>query len=105
SSLASSHQGNVRSLNEDSILNMPEANLWVVADGMGGHSAGDVASQQIVAELKALPNKNTLSEMVDAVDDALLKVNLKLRAHSRDHLNGVTIGSTVVCLILRERTG
>lgn len=104
-SFVSTHQGNVRSLNEDSILSKPESGLWVVADGMGGHSAGDVASQLIVADLEAIPHQNTLSEMVDAVDDALLKTNLKLRAHSQNHLNGVTIGSTVVCLVLREKTG
>lgn len=104
-SYASTHQGNVRSLNEDSILSVPVSGLWVVADGMGGHSAGDFASQQIVAELQALPNYAALPEMVDAVEDALLEVNLKLKTHSRHHLNGVTIGSTVVCLILKERTG
>lgn len=104
-SFACSHQGNVRNLNEDSILNVPESGMWAVADGMGGHSAGDVASQQVVSELEALSNQGTLSELVDAVDDALLEANLKLRTHSRNHLNGVTIGTTVVCLILKENTG
>ena len=37
--------GTVRSVNEDSYLELPvsEGGLWVVADGMGGHEAGDVA--------------------------------------------------------------
>ena len=104
-SFARTHQGNVRNLNEDSILSLPESGIWAVADGMGGHSAGDVASQQIVEELGVLTSQGTLSEMVDAADDALLKANLKLRTYSRNHLNGVTIGSTVVCLILKEKTG
>lgn len=104
-SFASTHQGNVRKLNEDSILSKPESCLWAVADGMGGHSAGDVASQQIVEELQVLPYQCTLSEMVDAVDDALLNANLNLRTYSRNNLKGVTIGSTVVCLILKEKIG
>ncbi|MEL6678717.1 MAG: serine/threonine-protein phosphatase, partial [Pseudomonadota bacterium] len=37
--------GRLRSHNEDSLLALPGAGLWVVADGMGGHDAGDFASQ------------------------------------------------------------
>ena len=36
--------GLVREINEDSILSLPEAQLWAVADGMGGYEAGNVAS-------------------------------------------------------------
>ena len=43
--------GRVRELNEDSLLLAPEVGLWVVADGMGGHDAGDFASQTLVEEL------------------------------------------------------
>lgn len=41
---ALTHTGNVRSNNEDSYLNDAAHGLWVVADGMGGHEAGEVAS-------------------------------------------------------------
>lgn len=105
SSVDKTHQGNVRSLNEDALLSRPDAGLWVVADGMGGHEAGEVASQMIVADLESLPSRAYVSDLVDDVEDTLLLVNQKLRVHSVEKLNGLTVGSTVACLILKEAIG
>ena len=44
-SAARTDTGSIRDHNEDSITSEPELGLWLVADGMGGHQAGDVASQ------------------------------------------------------------
>jgi serine/threonine protein phosphatase PrpC len=41
-----------RKLNEDAILLRNDIGLWTMADGMGGHSAGDVASQSLVTALE-----------------------------------------------------
>ena len=104
-SVDKTHQGNVRTLNEDALLSRPDSGLWVVADGMGGHEAGEVASQMIVSDLDSLPDRAYVSDLVDDVEDTLLLVNQKLRMHSIENLNGLTVGSTVVCLILKEAIG
>jgi len=104
-SIDNTHQGNVRQLNEDSILSVPSSGLWGVADGMGGHSAGEVASQMIVEDLSELPEYDNPADLLDVVEDTLLSVNQKLRAHSVEFLQGQTIGSTVVCLILKDSVG
>ncbi len=49
----STHVGMKRTGNEDSLLILDEEHLYVVADGMGGHASGEVASGMAVAELEA----------------------------------------------------
>jgi protein phosphatase len=99
------HRGKHRKNNEDAVLSRPDAGLWVVADGMGGHRAGDVASRAIATALNSLPLNGSLAEAVDAVEDALLLVNDQLRDHARDECDGNTVGSTVVAMVSRDRVG
>jgi serine/threonine protein phosphatase PrpC len=53
-SVARSHVGAVRTLNEDNFLDSPERGIWAVADGMGGHEAGEVASSFLIENLASL---------------------------------------------------
>ena len=46
---ARTHVGMVRKHNEDSILVLPDQQIWVVSDGMGGHEGGDYASPSPIA--------------------------------------------------------
>lgn len=91
--------GKVRKHNEDSMLDKPEIGLWVVADGMGGHEAGDVASQMIVSSLGKIHEGITLDRYIDDIEDRILKVNERLIAKACESEKNVTIGSTVVGML------
>ena len=95
--------GNVRKVNEDSTLNAPESGIWAVADGMGGHSAGDVASQLIVSALSALPQHNNLALTVGEIEEALVNVNTQLMLLAESESGKRVIGSTVVVLAVLEQ--
>ena len=62
--------GLVRRLNEDSVL--VGERIWAVADGMGGHAAGDVASAITTEQLAAIDHPELVPEAVVA---ALLQAN------------------------------
>ena len=96
--------GTVRELNEDAFLDRPDLGLWVVADGMGGHFAGDVASQMIVSALAELDVPTSLSEFVETVERRLVEINTELREYAaREETH--TIGSTVASLLAHRRHG
>jgi protein phosphatase len=91
-------KGKVRSINEDALLDRADLGIWVVADGMGGHAAGDMASGMIVNELKSLSPGDSLSEMARDVEHRLQYVNQQLLLESQRR-SGEIIGSTVVTLL------
>lgn len=97
-SIARSHVGSVRELNEDNFLESVETGLWCVADGMGGHSAGEVASSLIIEQLRALTNPFSFTSPVRAVESRLHAVNHELLERAAVLQPGQIIGSTVVAL-------
>lgn len=103
SSHAISNVGRVRKHNEDSMLDRPEIGLWVVADGMGGHAKGDVASQMIVESLKKIHEGLSLPRYIDDIEDRVIEVNKKLVEKARESAKKITIGSTVVILLAYDK--
>lgn len=98
SSSSRSHVGLVRQINEDACLDLPERGLWAVADGMGGHALGDMASRMVIETLGSLPAPESLTQFVTDAADSLQSVNRQLRAEAV--LREVQIiGSTVVVLL------
>ena len=89
-----------RRLNEDAILDRGDIGLWAVADGMGGHSAGDVASKTLVKALSGIPQIDDLEHFSEQVASVIHGVNHSLlqMAHNRGY--GHIIGSTIVVLLM-----
>lgn len=93
------HTGRVRTLNEDRYFADPDAGVWAVADGMGGHNAGDVASEAIVQELAHLPPPSSAPMLSEIFAERVGRANGKIRQVSRERGN-IIIGSTIVGLLV-----
>ncbi len=97
-----SHIGMKRKTNQDSICLLPQYDLYVVADGMGGHNGGDIASQMSVKifpeyfqENNEVPNSKKLGEAIKFINRSIYKFGQENEA-----LKGM--GTTVTALCFEE---
>lgn len=88
--------GRVRHHNEDSVL--VGERIWAVADGMGGHAAGDVASALVIDGLRPLDGRADLRP--GDLIAGLREVNDRILAHGHDHPAVRGLGSTVTGLAI-----
>ena len=99
---AASDTGRVRNHNEDSFLTQPDSGVWVVADGMGGHHAGDFASKAIVDSVASVGMPVSAPDLQARFMDRILRAHQTIQAQSQ-RLNGATVGATLVGLLSFDR--
>jgi len=98
------HTGAVRTRNEDALLAMPKVGLWAVADGMGGHEAGDYASQCIVGHLYEAGSHFQGPALLEEIPRALDMANREIYQYSQQQANGQIVGSTITVLLMENES-
>lgn len=93
--------GKRREMNQDYVYsseqpvgNLP--NLFIVADGMGGHQAGDFASKYTVETLERLIQESALTQPAAILENAIQQVNTMLLAEATEHEEMKGMGTTLV---------
>lgn len=94
---ARSDRGLVRSNNEDSVY--AGARLLALADGMGGHAAGEVASQLVIAALAPLDDDEPGGDLLDALADAVYAGNGAIADHVRAEPELDGMGTTLTAFL------
>ncbi len=98
---AATHVGKVRAANEDSLVVRPELGLWAVADGVGGHEAGQLASQAVATGLGSIGPAVSQEDQMARFKERILLANDKVM-QAREERNGVLIGTTVAALLIYD---
>ena len=92
------HAGNVRAVNEDSILTDPTGVFWAIADGMGGYGHGETASEVVIDHLSQMPDTGDAGPQIEAL---LQAANAEIQ-HRLLALGADRMGATVVALRLDD---
>ncbi|MBT9779282.1 Stp1/IreP family PP2C-type Ser/Thr phosphatase [Clostridium sp. MCC353] len=101
--------GRVRTMNQDYIFSSSAgigslANLFIVADGMGGHKAGDYASRFMVEQLVEYMNHQESMGIVPALESGIQKINRELYEKSIEDERLSGMGTTLVAATVDQDT-
>ena len=104
-SCAISDVGRKRQKNEDSYLINDELNLFIVADGMGGHAGGEYASRIAITTIEEMfkHNPSGSSNPEDVVVKAIRDASAKIIAKAEEDRALKGMGTTVICLHLEDK--
>jgi protein phosphatase len=109
-----SETGPVRHMNEDCFVSAEDLRLFVVADGMGGHAAGEVAARVAVESIENFIRRShdttdfswpygvdpTLSYEANRLKTAVSLANRRINRLAENHDDYLGMGTTVVCALL-----
>ncbi|MEG0798960.1 MAG: Stp1/IreP family PP2C-type Ser/Thr phosphatase [Bacilli bacterium] len=100
-------KGKVRSHNEDGVTivkNLSNETLMVVADGMGGHKAGEVASSLAITKLgqrfSSLSSIGAKEEAVEWIRNIINEINIDILKYAEKHIDSKGLGTTCVCALI-----
>lgn len=94
--------GRLRASNQDAFVELNEAGVWAVADGMGGYRDGDVASRMVCGGLQRLSAEGSLDTAVGVLRQRMSDVNRRLYEASVRPINPIVSGSTVAIMVVRR---
>jgi len=105
-------EGLVREHNEDYISWAPESGLVILADGMGGHNAGEVASELAVTSIGEALNEVLSPEIKDSCDmdfkevvhEAVVYANDEINQHAKEHPECSGMGTTIVMALFHNNS-
>jgi PPM family protein phosphatase len=101
-----SETGLVRSNNEDVWSVVPEKKFFILADGMGGHNAGEVASsfavESMCESIHSLPAKADVENACQLLREAIAKANSKVFEESHHHPDYAGMGTTLSCILVLD---
>jgi protein phosphatase len=95
-------RGVIRPTNQDALLERPGSGLWVVADGMGGHEHGELASRMVCDGLLNLQPHGTVQATSRSVQHRLSDINSQLHRMATRSVAPIRSGTTVVALVAQS---
>ncbi|KAB2954469.1 Stp1/IreP family PP2C-type Ser/Thr phosphatase [Heliorestis acidaminivorans] len=104
-SIARTDIGKVRKTNEDSFLTDSNDRIFIVADGMGGHEAGEVASALAVKAIaEYFEKQDEASRGIKALEKACREANSRIYLEAQNNSKWAGMGTTVTALLITDST-